>query len=554
MSPQAPLRLRASGLASAITLALVSACSSSSHPAGPPTDAAVDVGGPGDSGDGLDDPPIDPRFAEFAKAFDEERAALGAPGAAVALIEHGEVTFAHGFGTKGPSSADKVRARTLFRVGSTTKVLTATLLLQQVAAGKLDLAAKVKAYAPDLAIDGSELEELTPKHLLTHASGLRDYLELSSTKALLGDDALSKYLTGSAFRGQEYFMDPPGTMWNYSNPNFYVAALLAERASGRPYGALLSERLLRPLGMTRTFLLPSEVVADGDYANGKSTDASGAPWDVSPSSYDNGWGRPAGYAFSSVVDFAKFVRFLHAGDDAVLPAAQRVELTKPQIDTLQYGHQERYGYATFVYDGLTVGKGDYRAATVVTHGGDISGFAADFWLIPSTGAGAVVYANADGAHFTSSLALALKTFGGLPAPSTPPDVSVDPTTFDALAGDYLDIHNVGEIHVARSGGELTISMPDVDAAGVPYEPKLTPVAPDAFVLAIQGRQLLVTFIRDAAGAPAWLRTRVFVGRRTPTSASASAPAAFAPVDRRALTRALRDAGPLPLPLRLRLAP
>src|SRR5690348_14159671 len=90
---------------------------------------------PGRAGDG----PIPPKYAAFAAAFDQERQQMGVSGASVALIENGEVTFAHGFGTKGPNSHEPVDAETLFRVGSMTKALTATALLGLVQEATIDL-------------------------------------------------------------------------------------------------------------------------------------------------------------------------------------------------------------------------------------------------------------------------------------------------------------------------------------------------------------------------------------------------------------------------------
>jgi CubicO group peptidase (beta-lactamase class C family) len=536
----------------AIALALLAGCSSPSHPgalAEPTPDAgdAAEAAPPGDDV-ALDDPPIDPRFAAFAQAFDAERAALGAPGAAVAILEHGQVTFAHGFGVKGPNSTSPVRARTLFRIGSMTKSLTTAALLHQVQAGRIDLAAAVTKYVP-LAVDGPELATLTVKQLLTHDSGLRDYLVLNAPASQQDDSALASFLTGSGFRSVEYFMAPPGSMWNYANPNFYVAGLLAERAASTDYRDLLAGGVFLQLGMSRTFFHGNQVIADGDFANGKSKDETGKPWDVAPDAYDNAWGRPAGYAFSSVLDYAKFVQMLQNGDAAVLSPALRSEMQAPQIDTLEYGHSEHYGYGLFVYDGFHVGKDDWRATKLVSHGGDVPGFAADFWLVPSSGFAVIAFADADRAHFSSSIALALKTFGGLPAPSTAPDMTVDPATFDAFAGDYLDAHNVGPIHVEKQGSDLTISMLNLDTAMIPYDPKLVPSSPGNFLVAIQGMQTMLTFIPGPAGTtspPAYLRTRPFVGVRL--GASVKTPVRFDPA---AFAQALRSAGPLPAPLRWR---
>lgn len=507
-----------------LVLLQVVGCGSSGGDAASPADSGAPDGAIADAGPdalddaspdaSLDDPPIDDKYAAFAAAFDAERKAIGAPGAAVALIEHGKVTFFHGFGNKGPTSAEPVRARTLFRIGSMTKALTAATCLSLVDEGKMDPKALLTTYVPDVALSGDELKTLTLGQLLSHDSGLRDYLTVKGPK---DDASLGTFLTGATFRGNEYFMDPPGSMWNYSNPNFYLAGLAAERVDGISYRASLSKRVLSPLGMTRTFFLATEVLADGDFSNGKSTNPDGSAWDVGPESYDNAWARPAGYAWSSVLDYARFVQFLNAGNPAVLSDAQRAAMQAQQVSTLEFGNAEGYGYALFSDTGFRLGTRWYDTK-LVSHGGDINGFAADFYLVPSSGFGIVMFANADGAHFGSSLGLALQTFAELPAATTiPAETKPDTTRFADYAGEYDDAHNVGHVTVTATGGALSISMPDVEAAGVPYDKALTPATIDNFVLSIQGTTVVVTFIKDGTGAYRYLRTRPFVAIRPATS-------------------------------------
>src|SRR5215472_14476456 len=138
-----------------------------SSDAGHDAAAAEASGDDADADASLDDPPIPAAYQAFADAFDAERIKFGAPGAAVALLENGRVTFAHGFGNKGPNSTERVRARTLFRIGSMTKALTSTALLKLVQNGKADLSQPLLAYVPDVAIDGPELTSLTLHDLVS---------------------------------------------------------------------------------------------------------------------------------------------------------------------------------------------------------------------------------------------------------------------------------------------------------------------------------------------------------------------------------------------------
>ncbi|HEY8090976.1 MAG TPA: hypothetical protein VIF09_24105, partial [Polyangiaceae bacterium] len=193
--------------------------------------------------------------------------------------------------------------------------------------------------------------------------------------------------------------------------------------------------------------------------------------------------------------------------------AQRKQMMSGQVTTGDLGSLEQYGYGLVVEAGLHIGSSWYPVQTVL-HDGDIWGFGTNFYLVPSTGFGIVTFANADNAHFLSSVILALQSFAQLPAPtSLPADLVIDPTTFPKLAGTYFDPHNVGHIVITVSAtNAVSISMPDLDAAKVPYTTTLAPATPNNFTYTVQGQPVGVTFIPDATGANQWLRTRYFVAK------------------------------------------
>jgi CubicO group peptidase (beta-lactamase class C family) len=487
---------------SLLALVVVAACSSTHE-------VAPDAPPPREG-----DLPIDPRFQPLADQIEAERVELGAPGVAVLVMENGTITFAHGFGLKNPDAPDKVDAGTLFRIGSVTKMLTTTALLELVASGQVGLADPVTRAIPGFKVAAPAGAEstITVRHLLTHSSGLADYLgDLNTTDQ--SDALLGSYTTGM-FSTIEYEMAPAGRMWNYSNPNFILAGLTLENVGGAPYRTAMHDRVFAPLAMNRTLWRGDDVIADGNYAYGLTTDANNARLVEAPNTYDSPWARPAGFAFSSVYDLAKFVTFLEDGNAAVLPDDQRMAMQTPQINMeVGYGDLENYGYALFVDKGFNLSDG-YHAVTLVSHGGDIPGFAADVYYVPSTKFAVIVLANTDGAHFIKSVVLALQSYAGLPAPTTAPSFPIDPATFPSLAGNYQDDFNVGRVTIASTADGLTISMPDVDAAHIAYDPKLVPVAPDNFALTIQGQQIVISFLRDSAGNPEYIRHRAFVAKRT----------------------------------------
>lgn len=485
-----------------LSIALLVACTPSLAPPGPDGPAPQ----PAQS-----DLPITARFQPFADHLQAEMAKLHAPGVAALVLEHGTVTFAHGFGVKAPGGGDPVHASTLFRIGSTTKMMTATALLQLVAAGQVGLDDPVTKALPAFHVRPSAdvASSIHVRHLLEHASGLDDYLTIDGPH---DDASLASYLTG-AFGNVEYMMAPAGAMWNYSNPNFYLAGLLVETLGGAPYRQAIHDRVWAPLGMDRTTFLPSDVLADGDYAIGASTDASGAATTEPPDAYDNAWARPAGYAFSSVWDLSRFAQFLLAGDATVLPDAQRTAMESPQMNMQDAGAHDQYGFALFVQDYAYLADG-WHPARIVQHGGDIPGFACDLYTVPDAQLAIIVLANADGAHFTDSIDFALQTYANLPpATAVPQDVLPDPSTFASLVGSYQDEYNIGAITIAGGASGLTISIPALDAQHVTYDKTLQPFARDVFGLTIDGFPDEITFLRDGSGAPVYLRDRDFVAHR-----------------------------------------
>lgn len=524
--------------------ALVSACgpAETSGSGGGTTTATAGSGG-GGAGGATTTTTVDARFDPLIAAIEAERGDLGAPGVAVAVIEDGKVTFAQGFGSKDPDKEDPVLPTTLFRTGSVNKMLTATALLGQVAQGKVDLQHPVTDYVPDFhfTLSSGWASTIHVQHLLAQTSGMYDYLEIDVPASQKTDAALETFMTGT-FANKDFLMAPSGAFWNYSNPNYMMAGLVAEKTSGKPYRQLMKEDVFAKLGMDRTFFLGSEVIADGDYALGV-TSYPEVQSPVHPDTYDNAWARPAGYASSNVLDLAKFVAFLQNGDESVIPKALSDEMQSPVVDTQTLLDIVGYGYGLFVSKGVFLGGlNQYYEMTFVEHGGDIPGFAADVAYIPSLRFGFVAMANADGAHFTNSLVTAIKTLNKLPPTSPPPDLSFDSSTFGQFEGLYQDDINVGEITVQKQGVDLHITMPLLDQMSIPYEPVLIPNGGNNFLLGVQGIHILATFIPDETGVMRYFRTRVFVGTR-PMAPPPPPPTELSGARREAFLAALRRARP-----------
>jgi CubicO group peptidase (beta-lactamase class C family) len=457
------------------------------------------------------------RFDPLVASINEEMAILGIPGAAVAVIERGKVTFAAGFGTKHPDGGDPVKPTTLFRIGSLTKMLTTVSLLKLVDQGKVDLDAPITEYLPDFSFqyDSTWAPSITVRHLLTHSSGIMDYAEVGADPEFQSDDGLSLFFN-NVFGTFAYLMAPAGRMYNYSNPGFMLAGLITETVSGTYYREYLEKEVFIPFGMHRTYFLVDKVLEDGDYAFGKTIHwETGLPFVVGPDSYDNPWARPAGYALTSVLDLAKFIDFLRKHKKSVVSDNLRMAMQEPQINTEEMLDLRNYGYALFVIEGGFYGPGpdDFYDIRLVGHNGAIPGYSAIMHYLPELDFAIIFLANTDNAYFNNSFIVALHTICTLPPPTEPPDLSMDPDTYDIYAGSYFDPFDVGYIFVNHVEDRLEVQIPFFDDLPIPYESELIPIAPNNFLLLIQGYPLRITFILDGEGKGEYLRTRPFVAKR-----------------------------------------
>ncbi len=351
---------------------------------------------------------IPARFHQFAAALEAERQELGIPGLAVGILEHGELVFAHGFGRKGIASDGPVDEQTIFRTGSMGKVITALGVMSAVDDKLLDLDAPIRSAIPDLSLKGASLDALTLRRLLSHQSGLRDYSALSGPS----DDAgLAAFTSGTELAENVDFINPPGLFWNYSNANFTLAGRALEAATATPYRQAIHSRVFAPLGMNQSFFLASEAIADGDVSNGygaPNIEGAGPMEDIAPDAYENTWARPAGFAFSNVLDWTRLMQFLMVGDRSVVSDALHDELVSAQISTRTIyadvkatglGLGDDYAFGVGVSNGFFMDRSGepatYYAVPYIGHGGDIPGFATTFVVLPSTGFGMVVFSNRD---------------------------------------------------------------------------------------------------------------------------------------------------------------
>jgi CubicO group peptidase (beta-lactamase class C family) len=430
-------------------------------------------------------------------------------GAAVALVHRGDPVWMNGYGVQHPRRGDAVDVDTRFRIGSITKVMTAATAMTLVAEGDLDLDTPFADTLPPFG-DRAHPEytaALTLRQLLSQQGGLSDYLTIDGPR---DDEALADAVLGDLFADVPYLV-APGRFYNYSNANYSLAGLLVERAAGVPYRDAVEDRLFGPLQMERSTFDVDAVEADGNYAHGV---VEGGTFDAR--AYDNGWGRPAGFAWSSARDLAALVAFLQRGDPDVLPAWAHAELLAPQVDTLALLDRVHYGLGLLHADFVAV-EGGFLEYENIEHDGGLPGYTALVHMAPELELGFAFIANGNDVSFDPCIAAALAEVPGFDARVHDPDLRIEDTDADAFLGDYIEpLSTFGDFTISRAArGNLEVSFPLLDRTGVPYLPELFPITRDNFHVYIDGFPVLVTGIFDDAGRLAYLRTRLFVAHPRP---------------------------------------
>jgi CubicO group peptidase (beta-lactamase class C family) len=210
-------------------------------------------------------PSVPPGPKKWALA---ERMALHkVPGVSFALIQGFKVDWAKGYGLLKAGGSAKVTPESIFQAASTTKMLTAALILHFVDKGKLDLDRDVNTYLISWKASENEFtrqKKVTLRLLLTHQSGLPATNFSRDDKA--GPPTLVQVLKGEypAQNKPAVVEHLPGSRWQYSNIGYVVLQQVLEDLTGKPFAELAKEVVFEPLGMTSSTLvypLPPEMQA-----------------------------------------------------------------------------------------------------------------------------------------------------------------------------------------------------------------------------------------------------------------------------------------------------
>ena len=305
----------------------------------------------------------------------------------IAIVQKGEFVWSRGFGVADTKTSAPITSKTLFRLASVSKPITATAAMELWESGKLDLDAPVQKYCRSFP---QKEWPITTRELLGHLGGIRHYHSDSQSDPEIGntkhfDDPIT---AGLKFFANDHLVAKPGAHFNYSTHGYTLVGCAIEGASGEKYVAFMHDHVFVPAGMINTLEDNFHAAIPGRTSfYHKRISGRVVPADPLDSSYK----VPGGGWLSSADDMARFeVAILN---DRLVGSTTRDLMWTPQKPT--DGSADYYG--------LGWGVGRKSGVPDVGHGGGQQGTSTFILLTRDAHDGVVVLINMDDAD-SSSLA------------------------------------------------------------------------------------------------------------------------------------------------------
>ena len=318
--------------------------------------------------------PTDPKDLEafIDKIVTEEMDRQHIPGAEFVFVKDGKVFFSKGYGFANLEKQQRaVPEQTIFRIGSISKVFTATAVVQLADRGSINLHTDVNRYLKKLQVAATFPEPVTPAHLITHTAGfdeIRPGTQGPTAESVL---PLADFLSTRLKR-----IRPAGETIAYSTYGITLAGLLVEEVSGIPFESYLAKNIWKPLSMNRTSITvpatsKNDLALGYEYVNGVNQ----------PQAYEWYHTTPASSINSTAVDMARFmIMNLQKG---------RYEKARVISDGAARDMQRQHASGHPKIPGVAYGffEDEYQGLRILEHGGNVAGFSSQMVLIPERNAG-----------------------------------------------------------------------------------------------------------------------------------------------------------------------
>jgi CubicO group peptidase (beta-lactamase class C family) len=376
----------------------------------------------------------DAEVAARADAYLEARAAAGTFNGTVLLARGPRTLFVKGYGFADEEAGTRNGEATRFPTASITKTFTAALVMKLRQDGRLALEDPVCRHLLPCPL---HWQSVTLRQLLTHTTGIPDYARTADFPRKMHEPRSTEQLIAE-FRDRPLEFTP-GAKYSYSNSNYVLLGAVLEKVGGKPYGELLREKILEPLGMRDSGI--------EDRNDGIAKLASGykphGVRNVEADPVDPSWLYAAGAVHSTVGDLAKWTQAMRTG----------AILSREDVALMWSAEHGKYGFGWELLEPSpqTLNR------RLVFHSGGTTGFATDLLYYPDEDVTVILLANLLPVPLADiSRDLSAIVFGERPtAPVVRRVARVAASVYEEYVGVYQLAPNV-TITVSKDGDQLAV--------------------------------------------------------------------------------------------------
>jgi len=324
---------------------------------------------------------------QLRRLIHAEMARQRIPGLTVAVAHQGQLVWTEGFGFADLEHQVPATERTVYRLASLAKPITAVAVLQLAEAGQLDLDAPVQRYVPSFP---QKPWPITPRLLLGHLAGIRHY---RSMEELHNTRHYTSLLAALEQFKDDPLVSPPGVRFVYSTYGYVLLGAIVEAASRQSFAAYLQQHIFAPAGMRDTQvddvyrLIPRRARGYRLNATGEIENCVWA---------DNSNKIPGGGLVGTAADLVRFALSVRNGT-----------LLKPET-VEQMWTRQRLRNGQLTHYGLGWSIEDWAGQRTVGHSGGQPGVSTGLIMLPEPGIVVVVLANLERAHLAPIFTGALK--------------------------------------------------------------------------------------------------------------------------------------------------
>jgi D-alanyl-D-alanine carboxypeptidase len=293
--------------------------------------------------------------------LDEDVNLLKVPGLQAFVLTSDGKTWSGTSGTTDLARRNLMQRDDVLRVGSVTKTFTAVIVLKLFEESRLSLDEPIVKWFPDF----PNAEVITVRHLLNHTSGIPEIIPKVLMKSIIPSTYWNPEELVDIIAKDELSFTPLGT-FEYSNTNYILLGLIAEKISGKPFVQQLHEQIIDPLRLEHTYFVPYEP-APVDLVTGFDRDLSSFPGMLDISKENTSWATAAfasGALASTADDLGVFFKSLFTGE--MLSPSTMTEMTT-FVSASNPGFSEQNGY------GLGLMRIEVDGQELVGHVGEFMG-------------------------------------------------------------------------------------------------------------------------------------------------------------------------------------